>query len=52
MPEHIKRVFHVESRNESVIRSCLPVRFARNLLDVTITVMQSSASSDGFVELR
>lgn len=39
MPERIKRVSHVESRNESVIRSCPLVRFAHDLLDLAITVM-------------
>jgi hypothetical protein len=39
MLERIKRVSHVESRNESAIRSYPPVRFAHDLLDVVITVM-------------
>ena len=39
IPERIKRVSHVESRNESVIRPCPPVRFARDLLDLAITVI-------------
>ena len=39
MPERIKRVSHVESRNESAIRSYPPVHFAHDLLDLAITVM-------------
>jgi hypothetical protein len=39
MPERIKRVSHVKSKNESMIRSCPPARFARDLLDLAITVI-------------